>query len=231
MKIVSWNCNGAFRHKFKAVSALDGDVFVIQECENPKLSTNDYRQWAESYVWAGSSPSKGIGVFVKNGLSISTLAWPDHGLRQFLPVRINNELNLLAVWTKDDRVNRMGYIGQFWQYIQHHTELICDQTVICGDLNSNRRWDKKGRLWNHSECVASLKARGFESLYHVCNGEQQGTESMPTFYLQRKLEKPYHIDYFFANPLLAAPNQAVVTVGSAEDWLLLSDHMPITLTI
>ena len=95
MKFVSWNCNEAFRRKFEHVAALGADVFVIQECENPAVSSSDYRAWAGSYVWAGKSPNKGIGIFVKNGLSISTLDWPDHGLQQFLPVRIADRLNLL----------------------------------------------------------------------------------------------------------------------------------------
>lgn len=95
------------------IATLDADIYVIQECESPASSTADYRDWAVSHLWAGKTASKGIGIFVKKGLSLCSLDWFDHGLQQFLPVRINDRFNLLAVWTKNDRLNRMGYIGQF----------------------------------------------------------------------------------------------------------------------
>ena len=100
MRIVTWNCNGALRRKLSEVDQLQSDIVVVQECENPAEFGGEYGNWADQYAWAGSNKNKGIGVFVKGDLSITPLDWPDYGLAQFLPVRINNELDILAVWTK-----------------------------------------------------------------------------------------------------------------------------------
>lgn len=228
MRIVSWNCNGAFRRKFERIGTLNADVYVIQECENPATSSAEYRDWAEQYVWAGKSDSKGVGIFVKNGLSVQALDWPSYGLEQFMPVRIADRINLLAVWTKNSA--NMAYIGQLYQYLQYHSALLDHSAIICGDFNSNAIWDKRGRAWNHSECVLMLSRLGFDSLYHHSVNERQGFETQPTFYLQRNMAKAYHIDYFFANvsTCKVTPN---IVVGKAAEWLAISDHMPVTLTI
>ncbi|MFK3891852.1 endonuclease/exonuclease/phosphatase family protein [Sphingomonas sp. NPDC079357] len=228
MRIVSWNCNGAFRRKFDRIGTLNADVYVIQECENPATSTAEYSDWSGDYVWAGKSDRKGIGIFVKNGLSVQALDWPNYGLEQFIPVRIADRINLLAVWTKNSA--NMAYIGQFYQYLQHHSALLDPSVIICGDFNSNAIWDKRGRVWNHSECVLALSRLGFDSLYHHAMAEQQGLETHPTFYLQRNMGKAYHIDYFFAHVAMygSAPS---ITVGKAAEWLAISDHMPVLLTI
>jgi exonuclease III len=227
MRIVNWNCNGAFRRKYDRIEAIGADVYVIQECEDPASSSPDYQYWAGQYIWSGNPGKKGMGVFVKNGLSVTPLDWPNHGLEHFLPVRIDH-IDLLAVWTKNSP--RMGYIGQFWQYLQYHSELFSSKTILCGDLNSNSIWDRRGRIWNHSECVSLLSSIDFRSAYHAHFNENQGEETQPTFYLHRNIAKPYHIDYFFTHLKFNGTTPSV-SVGDSVDWLSFSDHMPVTLTI
>lgn len=66
MKIVTWNCNGAFRKKFASVSNFNADIYIIQECENPEKSEHkDYLKWANNYLWTGDSKNKGLGIFTK----------------------------------------------------------------------------------------------------------------------------------------------------------------------
>ncbi len=244
MKIVTWNCAGAFRRKFAALAHFDADILVIQECEDPAIMRRgaiaaDYRDFAgDSYLWVGENKNKGLGIFANNGHVLRKLRWRDRGLELFLPCQIQGQiegpnerrLNLLAVWTKDAAKPAERYIGQLWQYLQHHKrKLSKTETVICGDFNSHVQWDHLHNHANHSDVVRQLERIGLHSLYHAAMGEPQGGESRPTFYLTKNQRKPYHIDYAFA------PSDAIgaarVSVGQPADWLPLSDHMPIAFTV
>ena len=100
------------------------------------------------------------------------------------------------------------------------------KSIIAGDFNSNVIWDKWDRWWNHSDVVRELKEINIESLYHQYFNEAAGKETRPTLFLQRKLEKPYHIDYVFAsNEFLNSLKN--MKIERANEWLEISDHMPV----
>lgn len=228
MKIITWNCNGAFRKKFSLLEAFDADVLVIQECENPANNpSKSYVEWAQNFVWHGATRHKGIGVFAKPHINLKKHNWPDNGLKYFLPIRINDKIDLLAVWCHSASSPTFGYIGQLWKYLQINKSLLSNSLII-GDFNSNKIWDVWDRWWNHSDVVKELDDMGIRSLYHEYFKEAQGEETRPTFYLQRNLTKPYHIDYVFA-PHYIIPTFKTIQIGLAQRWLPYSDHMPVIL--
>ena len=227
VRIVSWNCAGAFRRKADAVAALNPDVLVILECEDPSRHAGRFRGWEANYVWGGINPNKGIGIFCGPEVSLQRLDWDAGGLAEFLPVRIYDKFNLLAVWTQYADRYADRYVGQACQYLHKHAGRISDETIICGDFNSNAIWDTPKREWTHRSMIADLEQAGFASLYHHQTGEQQGCETTPTFYLYRKLDRPYHIDYVFLHRAAINGQLASFAIGQPADWLSLSDHLPL----
>ena len=119
MKIITWNCNGAFRKKLQYLEQFNADILVIQECEDPKQSTKAYEEWASNYLWIGKNKNKGLGIFAKKEIEIEKLnwngdyyprsedrtrKWKSEDLELFIPCLINENIPLLAVWTK--RINK-----------------------------------------------------------------------------------------------------------------------------
>ena len=77
--------------------------------------------------------------------------------------------------------------------------------------------------------MKELEEIDIHSLYHKVMDEEQGQETWPTLFLQRKREKPYHIDYaFVSKPLMAGGS---LEVGHPDQWLDISDHMPIVFNV
>jgi exonuclease III len=231
MKVISWNCNGGFRKKFHLLDDFGADVLVIQECEDPSRSIESYKNWAKNYLWVGDNKNRGLGVFCRPEYNLLQLPFSSEELQIFLPCRINDAFNLVAVWTKMGNT-KLQYIGQLWQYLQlNSARFENDISAFIGDFNSNSNWDKSGRIWNHTEVVRKLNEMGLVSGYHQVFQEEQGKETKPTFYLHRNTNKPYHIDYAFVSAALLEKGAAKFEIGKASEWLSSSDHLPIILSL
>jgi exonuclease III len=231
MRIVSWNCNGALRKKLDILSALDSDICIIQECEDPaRCSDVSYRKWAQNHLWVGSNKNRGLGVFAKPDVSLEPVSLDPGPLELFLPCIVANRISLLATWTRQANSPTFRYIGQLWKYLQQHQHFLTQpESILIGDLNSNTCWDVWDRWWNHSDVVRQLQEIGLRSLYHHERSEDQGKENTPTFFMYRRSDKPYHIDYAFLSEILL--EGASLEVGTPTHWIEHSDHMPIIVHI
>ncbi|MBB6630723.1 endonuclease/exonuclease/phosphatase family protein [Clostridium algidicarnis] len=220
MRVISWNCNGAFRKKYKAIQELNSDIYIIQECENPAMTKDDeYKKFASNYLWVGYK-NKGLAIFAKDTISLKDNGWKVYGLEWFISCTINDKFSLLGLWGCG------GYIEDIYVYLQIHSEKL-NNILIGGDFNSNSCWDKKHKRRTHSSVVNQLAGLGLYSCYHLIENEVQGNESKPTFFLYKKNEKSYHIDYFFYE----SEKVNNLEIGKFNDWIHLSDHMPVILDI
>ncbi len=240
MRLVTWNCQGAFRRKAAAIAPFRPDVAVIQECEPlEKLSFPSGAILPTAQLWFGDQGSKashkGVGVFSYTGARLAFSARHDDSLRHCAPIRVHlpNQIrfNLIAVWAMPHTQRRLSYIGQVYQALTSYRRFMrARDCVWIGDFNSNTRWDRPTRVNNHSNVVAHLAQAQIVSAYHAHFQEAHGAETQNTFYLQRNLKKAYHIDYCFV-PQTWLPRLKSFTVGSYDSWIKLSDHTPLFLEL
>lgn len=218
MKLVIWNCKSKFREKFHLLSQLDADILIISECENPETSTSQaYREWAKQYRWIGLYHWKGLGVFAKEGICLELCDWNDYLFRNYLPLKINGQYTLLALWAQ------RPYIEDVLKYLSIHYDKINQDTIIAGDFNSSVIWDVKHDFRNHSYLNHLLARKNLFSVYHTLNEEAFGQEVHSTFFMYHKSNKPYYIDYCYCRKDLMKS----CSVLDSKNWLTVSDHTPI----
>lgn len=235
MKIIQWNCQGAFRTKNTEILSLSPDILIVAECENPeKLKFGKLTPQPSDYYWYGDSENKGIGIFSYSNYTLKLLDSFKPEYRYVLPIKISgygNNYTFLAIWAMNNKeVPEARYIGQIWFAINYYANLLNDSTILIGDFNSNRIWDYKDRVGNHSDVVNKLKEYDIYSLYHEQNNLSHGDEIDPTFYMFRKPDKPYHIDYCFASRRIMNSGYSI-KVGNHKDWIDKSDHVPIIIEL
>ena len=231
MKIITWNCNGKFSEKFPAILEENADIYVIQECENPSIiDSNEYKDFASNYFWVGENQYYGLGIFARDDVKLELVDLDDNGLRYFIPVRVNDEFNLLGVWTNPDMDGNKSihYPKEITKYYDEHKDsgFFNEDMIICGDFNCDVRL-KGAHAKNVHEVIEKLSEYGLTDTYHYLNNEKQGEESQPTFFMYRHLDKPFHLDHVFAKKGRIGDLQ----IGDEEKWIKLSDHLPLIFEI
>jgi exodeoxyribonuclease III len=229
MKLISWNCQGAFRKKANVILTKTPDILIIQECESlEKLENEKTLVLPDKKLWFGDNKHKGLGIFSKEDLRVHESYNSD--IKYIVPVSVTIEkidCVVFAVWANNKEDNDGQYVEQVWKAINYYEEIIENEKVILtGDFNSNAIWDRPKRRGNHSEVVEKLAASKIQSIYHKHLNQEQGKEFHSTFFLYKNKNKPYHIDYCFASQYFTE-KVIFCEVGMYEDWIPYSDHMPI----
>lgn len=235
MRIIEWNCQGAFRLKNKEIFELNPDILIIPECEHEdKLQIGKLTPTPNDFVWYGDSGKKGVGIFSYSNFKFKLLKEFNPKFRYIIPLEVYNDESsflLFAIWAMDNKQNPLArYIGQVWNAVNYYQSNLTNNTILIGDFNSNQIWDEKERIGNHTDVVNFLNNFQIESLYHKQENEVQGKETLKTFFMYRNFEKPYHIDYVFASQELIKGGYNL-SLGKKEQWIDKSDHIPLILDI
>jgi exodeoxyribonuclease-3 len=234
MKIITWNCNMAFRKKADHILAHKPDILVVPECEHPdKLKFNPGTPLPTDMLWFGTNQHKGLGIFSYSSFRFKVKRNHNPALKMIIPITVTGgtyDFNLYAVWANNPDDPDGQYVEQVWKAINHYNKYLRNTgTILAGDFNSNTIWDRKYRIGNHSHVVEKLEKKGIYSSYHLHHQQTQGKESHPTLYLYRHKNKPYHLDYCFISKDLAGRLQSV-EIGEYEQWIQYSDHVPVIVT-
>jgi hypothetical protein len=92
-----------------------------------------------------------------------------------------------------------------------------ENVILAGDFISISIWDRVNRIYNHTNLVNYLKSKNILSAYHEFYNQTQGQEKDKTLYNQRKIDRPYQIDFCFASlNLIDKFNN--VEIGAFEKW-------------
>ena len=231
MRIITWNCNMAFRKKYQQILPFKPDLLVLQECEhidklNDALEAMDYYQ----IIWHGINLHKGLAIISFNNIDIELASDFNQDFDFVLPIKFKPKqkwVNLFNVWAMPNKVQpSKSYVGQIWSAANYYKATLRQASIWIGDFNSNAIWDKQRRVGNHSDVVKLFNANEIESIYHKQFEIEHGQERHPTLYLLKKKEKPYHMDYcFLSNTLMN--DKTKIKIGHYENWIKWSDHMPL----
>ena len=231
MKLITWNCQGAFRKKAAQILLHRPDILVVPECEHPdKLLFNSDTPKPNDLLWAGDNVHKGLGVFSYGDYKFQLHEQHNEALKIILPIAVTGgkfDFTLFAIWANNREDPDGQYVEQTWKALHHYDQLLDSKpSILAGDFNSNKIWDRPRRLGNHSAVVDKLADKNIHSVYHGYLNQEQGKENDPTFYLYRNKDKPYHIDYCFSSAELYHQVTAI-EIGKYEQWINYSDHTPL----
>ncbi len=223
----------AFRKKAEFILMEEPDILIVPECENfDKLVFKEGVLQPNDQFWYGQNPNKGLGIFAYNGFKIKLLDVYNPDFKYVLPLSVSKEeieFTIFAIWAQKPQ-NHDCYTEQIWNAVHFYEDILNkDNVILAGDFNSNSIWDKPNRIYNHTNLVHFLKNKKIYSVYHNFYNQDQGKETIPTLFMHRKIERPYHIDFCFTSNNLIGKLKNV-QIGKYEHWTKFSDHKPLIVT-
>ena len=128
-----------------------------------------------------------------------------------------------------ERNKVIPYPKEITKYYEQHKDsgFFNEDMIMCGDFNCDVRLVNKTHGKNVYEMMDKLSEVGLVDVYHYLNDEIQGEESKSTFFMNRNLSKPFHLDHVFASQNKVKN----LEIPDAEYWMTLSDHVPIIFEI
>lgn len=217
----------AFRKKAEQILKFKPDILVVSECEKINEQTS-------KHLWFGDNQNKGIGIFSYSNYDFELHEMYNDSFKYVIPIKVKGLLNfnLFAVWTKKVDNPKEEYIGQLKLALDYYATLLDEPSIIIGDFNMDKNIEIKYGYQDPARITTVcgfLNKKKIRSTYHIHYNEKLGSETRPTLFQWKKLEKPFHNDYCFASDLFIKRLNHV-TIGEFNDWKEYSDHMPVIVT-
>jgi len=229
MRLITWNCQGALHRKHPRVASLRPDILVVPECaEMTDISVELGADPIRTFIWKGDNPNKGIGIVSYGDYSLNLHYAYDPRFRLIIPLEVAGPESfvLVAVWMLRCQDTR-SYVEHLLRAYEYYRTIFRGRTVIwAGDFNASVRFDPELRQFKFADFISMAEADQIQSMYHRQNECAHGDESDGTFFMNRHADKKHHIDYVFASKELL-DSGFEVDVGSHQDWMEHSDHMPL----
>ncbi|WP_320046685.1 endonuclease/exonuclease/phosphatase family protein [uncultured Ilyobacter sp.] len=231
MTIISWNCNMAFRKKIEQVSDIMADIMIISECEELSKFKDEQLNAYPNRYWFGDNNSKDIAIFSKEDYKLHLEESYNENFKYVIPIRVKGvkDFVLFGIWAMNDKEDaRNRYISQVGSAIEYYQNLLKEDCIFIGDFNSNTVWDNDSpkKNFTHRDVVEKLKEHNISSVYHKLHDEEYGIESVPTLYMYKHEDKPYHIDYIYCSNVFSEKLK-YFSIGEYSNWIKYSDHMPL----
>jgi exodeoxyribonuclease III len=231
LRIVSWNCNMALRHKCEALLSLRPDVAIIQECAEPDSDAGrGWRPACRDADWIGFNAQKGLGIFTFGNLTLRRHASYAERFSLYLPVEIGGpcRFNLLGVWVADARKISPGATSDPLRAIDFYRPfLVAAPAVVAGDFNRlPQQMSARSKEFPGASVVEMLAEAGLENADIVMSDASGQDALRRTHYHQRHFSRGFVVDYLYI-PAAERARLTAFEVGDPHDWLRWSDHVPL----